>query len=324
MKCEPLFLQPVKYLLLITFFLASLTVRAQKDSLPIHNVTQQRDSLVRDSSGRDSLRIDSVTAHVQVPVKDSIKPFLKHPFSDSVRFLHHKFFSFTDPVRYTVTEREWHGKEQIFYSVIALLIFFALIKNNFRKYFGDLFRTYFRTSIRQLQLREQLMQSPLPSMLFNIFFVLSTSMFLTLAFQHFNPNEQYNFWLLMFYSAAGLSIIYAAKFISLKIIGWILQSPEAANTYIFIVFSTNKIIGVTVLPLLVTLAFTTGVVYETAIIASIVIILGLFLYRYFLSYISIHSSVRINFFHFLLYFVSFEVLPLILINKVLFILLSKL
>lgn len=323
----------MKSFLLILIFLLSITAHAQ-DSLrrdtprrvthPVQRVvaTHRSDSLKKDSLVTDSLRRDSV-AQVFIPYKDSIKPILKHPFSDSIRFLNHRFFSFTNPVRYTITQREWHGKEGIFYSVIVLLIFFALIKNNFRRYFGDLFRSYFRTSLRQKQIKEQLLQSPIPSILFNVFFILSTAMFLTLIFQHFQIADQFNFWLLLFYTATALAIVYTGKFLALKILGWIFQASEATNTYIFIVFATNKIIGITVLPFLVVLAFTYGVVYQIAFTLSLIIILGLLLYRYFLSYISIHSAIRINFFHFLLYFAAFEVLPLLLINKLLLIFIAK-
>ena len=90
------------------------------------------------------------------------------------------------------------------------------------------------------------------------------------------------------------------------------------DAYIFIVFTTNKIIGIALLPFLVLLAFTYGFVNETAMNLSIVVVAALFAYRYFLSYISIRRQVSISFLHFLLYLCAFEVIPLLLINKLLF------
>lgn len=228
------------------------------------------------------------------------------------------FFRFTDPMRYSITVKKWQGKEAIFYSMIALLIFFALIKNGFSRYMDDLFKTYFRTAVNQKQTKEQLLQSPLPSLLLNIFFVLSIGMFLALLLQHLKLGLDFNFWWLYFYCVLGLIGIYLIKFISLKFFGWIFQVSGATDGYIFIVFATNKIIGMALLPFLVLLVFTFGLINQAAMSLSIMVVSALLVYRFFLSYISIRSQIRIGFFHFLLYLLAFEIVPLLLINKLLF------
>src|SRR5206468_5267009 len=108
---------------------------------------------------------------------------------------------------YSITIKQWQGKELIFYTLLGLLIFFALIKNGSSRYMMDLFQTFFRTSPRQRQLREQLVQSPLPSLLLNIFFLLSAGMFLALILQCFRLGIQYNFWLLFLCCFLGLIAI---------------------------------------------------------------------------------------------------------------------
>ena len=277
------------------------------------------------STDSNSAGIDT-SAYIGNPVNtlpnlsllDSIKPFLQYSFTnDSFLYRKRLFFSFTDPVRYTVSEKQWEGKENIFYSIIALLICFALIKNNFSRYLTDVFSSYFRTTIRQKQIKEQLLQSPLPSLLFNSFFVISTAVFLSLLLEHFHPAMQFSFWLLAFYIALGLIILYAGKFVLLKFVGWVFQLTEAVNTYIFVVFSTNKVMGIALLPFSVMLAFSYGLVNEIAVTLSLIVIGLLFVYRYFLSYLSINRTVQINLFHFLLYLCAFEILPLLLINKLL-------
>jgi hypothetical protein len=117
--------------------------------------------------------------------------------------------------------------------------------------------------------------------------------------------------------------VYTIKFISLKLVGWIFQVSEAANAYIFIVFTTNKIMGIALLPFLVILAFTYGFITQAAMNLAVLVVVVLFAYRYFLSYVSIHRQIRINFFHFLLYLMAFELVPLLLINKLLFSLLGE-
>jgi hypothetical protein len=237
---------------------------------------------------------------------------------DTLILSQHPYFSFTNPVRYSVSVKKWTGKETIFYSMIALLLFFSLIRNGFRKYIQDLMKIFLRTSVNQRQIKEQLLQSPLPSLLLNIFYLFSAGMFIPLLMSFFHLADGYNFWLLFVYSMLGLIIIYTLKFISLKMLGWIFQVNEAVDAYIFIVFTTNKVIGMVLLPFLVVMAFTFGFIYDAAMNLSIFLVVLLFAYRYFLSYISIHRLVRISFFHFLLYLFAFEIAPLLLINKLLF------
>ena len=314
---ERLFLRPVKYffIILILFFHVDGFSQPPVDSF------LQKDSLNRGDvlPKGDSLLIDTTQLLQPAVVKDTIRPVLKYAFtSDSFLYRKRLFFSFTNPVRYTISEKTWTGKEAIFYSIIALLLFFAFIKNSFARYLRDLYSSYFRTTMRQKQIKEQLQQSPLPSLFFNLFFLISTAIFLSLIFQYYGLATQLPFWLLTAYSAAGLAVIYGGKFLLLKFFGWVFQLSDATDTYIFVVFSTNKILGVSLLPFTILLAFTYGGFHTASVTLSLIVIGLLFLYRYFLAFISINSTVRIDFFHFLIYLAAFEVLPLLLINKLLF------
>jgi hypothetical protein len=224
----------------------------------------------------------------------------------------------------SLSQKKWEGKEPIFYTIIGLLLFFALIKNAFSRYLKDLYSAYFRTTVRQKQIKEQLLQSPLPSLLFNAFFIVSTAVFLGLLFHHFGLAVNQPFWMLAAYSALALAAVYGGKFLVLKFFGWVFQLSDAADTYIFVVFSTNKIIGIFLLPFTILLAFTNGPVNAAAVTLSLIVLGLLFLYRYFLAFASINRSARISALHFLIYLAAFELLPLLLINKLLFAFLREL
>lgn len=255
---------------------------------------------------------------------DSLHPVLKQAFtSDSFLYRKRLFFSFTNPVYYTVSEKQWEGKDAVFYSIVALLLLFAALKNAFRNYLSDLFSTYFRTTVRQKQIKEQLLQNPLSSLVFNLFFIVSTALFLSLMFQHFHLGGTYSFALLTAYSAGILIAVYVGKLLLLKFIGWVFQVQEATDTYIFILFSTNKILGVILLPFIVLLAFTYSAVNAATVTVSFIMIAALLTYHYFLSYISVNRMAGMQFLHFLLYFTAVEILPLLLINKLLFPFLSE-
>ena len=198
---------------------------------------------------------------------------------------------------------------------MGLLLFLAFLRRTFPKYFIDLFRLFFRTTMKQRQIREQLMQTPLPSLLMNVFFVVSSGLYVSFLLHYFGLQTIDNFWLLFLYCCLGVAGIYFIKFVGLKLSGWLFNMDEAANSYIFIVFVVNKIIGVFLLPFLILLAFMQGAAYTTAMMLSWCGIGILILYRLVLTYTAVRNQVKVNPFHFFLYLLAFEVAPLLLVYK---------
>ncbi len=312
-----------RFFILLTglFVCFAITTSGQSDStvMPADSITRIIDSSFQNIS-------DTLTGIPADTVSVSRKPFFPgfaRPFDFSAPIAEqvlqgHPYFGFaTEPLHTISNLRQFKGKELLFYALLLLILFFALLHNAFPKYFNDLFRLFFRTTLKQKQIREQLMQTPLPSLLLNIFFVLSSSLYISFLLLHFNQVGEEDFWLYFAYSAAAVSAIYFGKFIGLKIIGWVLGKPEAANSYIFIVFIINKVIGVFLLPFLALLAFSQGLVYSTALLLSFAGLAVLLIYRFLLAYTALHNQVRFNPFHFILYVAAFEIAPLLLIYKLL-------
>lgn len=282
---------------------------------------------------------DSTLINDTIPVKDTVAPvrvldtFSLRPLIDSSwkqvpvnsplfnrQVLdHHPYFGFrTAPVFLPVSNLKLvKGKELLFYAMIALLLLFGGLRTAFPKYFSDLFRLFFRTTLKQRQIRDQLMQTPLPSLLLNGFFVISGGLYLAFILRHFGLDPVNNLWLLFFYCCVGLSAAYLVKFVGLKISGWLFNMKGAANSYIFIVFIVNKMIGILLLPFLVLLAFGTGNVYTVSLTLSWCLIAGLLIYRFILTYGAVRNQVKVNPFHFFLYLLAFELAPLLLVYKAL-------
>ena len=303
----------MKSLLLILFTFLSIWCTAQVvDSLPKTDSVVQADSLLavpaRDTISRDSVIKDSLYRLEQEQIRKRI---------DTSIYANNPFFRFSNPVKMLVTVKRWDGKEVFFYAIVVLLFFFALLKNAFSRYLDDLFRVFFRTTLKLRQTKDQLISAPLPSLLFNILYTLSAALFITLLFQHFGMGKQFGFWMLFVYCIAGLLLIYTIKFVMLKLCGWMLRITEATDTYIFIVFTTNKVMGILLLPFIVGLAFMSGDAYQAIFFLSICFLAMLFIYRFYLSFVSVQKQMRINLFHFALYLLAFEITPLLLINKLL-------
>jgi hypothetical protein len=209
------------------------------------------------------------------------------------------------------------GKEVIFYYLIFLFLLFGLLRQVFAKYFYDLFRVFFKTTLKLKQTQDLLLQSPLPSVVMNSYFILTTGLYVNFLLQYFHLSVAENFWMQYLYCSGALAAIYFVKYAGLKITGWLFNVSNATDSYIFIVFIINKMLGIFLLPFLLLLAFSLPAVSESVMIISWIGIGMLLLYRFILSYGAVRKEVKLNSFHFILYILAFEIVPLLLIYKLL-------
>jgi hypothetical protein len=208
-----------------------------------------------------------------------------------------------------------NGKEILFYGMVFLVMLFALVRLSFSKYFTDLFRLFFRTTLKQRQLSEQLVQAPLPSVFLNLFFLINAGLYLSFWIDHNKANPFVSFWWLLLYVTLGLTFSYLIKFASLKISGWLFNVPNAVESYIFLVFLINKMLGILLMPILFVLAFSGEQLFPVALTISWCLIGALLGYRIFLSYQLIRRQIKVSGLHFLLYVLGFEISPLLVLYK---------
>lgn len=276
------------------------------------------DSLIRDSSVSsiiDSLLQDSVSnAAATIPSKPltwqqdtAFMNLLKIPYIKKK----------IQPTIHDGDLRAAKPKDYLFYSLIGIVLLVAVIKQLFPKYFSNLFRLLFEASFRQKQRREQLMQETLPSLLMNILFILAGGLFVSLVANYYGLLST-SFWLITLYSITILALVYMFKYLVIQFTGWVFNAKESASTYSFIVFLINKMIGVALVPLLLLLAFSNGKMWDVAITVSIGIIALLFVFRYIISLRVIRGTLDINPLHFFIYLCAVELMPMLIIYKLLF------
>jgi hypothetical protein len=207
------------------------------------------------------------------------------------------------------------SKDLLFYVILCMFLWVGILKSGYEKYYSDLFTVFFRSSLRQHQIREQLLQARLPSLLFNLFFIGSAGTFLYLLASGHSIRIGHAEWQLWVASVGAVAFLYSAKFVGLKLSGWIFGMGGAADTYIFIVFLVNKILGVALLPVLILLAFSKEPLSSIGATLGILLVVGMLVYRFVRSYRPVWEEVQMSRFHFFLYLCAFEIAPLLLIYK---------
>jgi hypothetical protein len=303
-----------RYLLFIVAFLSaslfigtSLLAQQKPDSTSIIDTTSMipsADSTITDSIQRaaDSLLI--LQKKKSIRDTTSFKKFMTHPYLPMQ----------TKP-SFRINElRIAPSFDGRFYLIIGMLFYLAFIKVTFPKYFSNVFQLIFQSPIRQKQTREQLQQNNLASLFSNILFILNASIFVSLVAVK-NAWVDLSLYSCIAYSAVGFTALYLFKFLFLWLSGWLFSQGEAIGNYSFIVFLTNKVMGVFLIPAILLLAFSPVSVQDFAYNSAIIIISILFVYRYLISFSIVRASLKVSAFHFFLYLCTCEVLPMLVLYK---------
>ena len=211
----------------------------------------QTDTLTGRGSG------DEQDARDASPVASSIS-FRPEHIWDSFRVLPPGSIVVQDDARQPGEQHASERSEGLFYSLLGMLLVLAVLRRSFPKYWSDLFRLFFRTTLRQRQLRDQMELASLPSLAMNIFFFLCLAFYgsLYLTRRGWNPFDDYwSLWLLML---AGLMAVYFVKWLSLRFAAWVFGQSQLGEDYSFLVFTVNKMLGLFLLPAVIGMAFGEG------------------------------------------------------------------
>jgi len=318
----------VRVILLVCLIFQINLLRAQSAT----DSSKSQDTISARSVQRDTSVLKSIVRRQAKRTADTITVFR----TDTLRFSAKKpadqnlpiewndllktqpFFNFFGKAVHMRSEKyERESYDTMFYLLILMLFYFAVVKLFFGKYLANLLTLFFRASMRQQQLREQVLQSPFPSLLLNNLFIISAGLygaFLLRFYRYGNPDD---FWIYFLYCAVLLAVLYLLKYLLIRMTGWIFNISRTAETYLFVVFMTNKIIGIFLLPFLVLISFSGPVISEISITLSIIMTGVFYVYRFLGSYSILHKEIKISGLHFILYLCAFEIAPLLLIYKVL-------
>ncbi|WP_462253126.1 DUF4271 domain-containing protein [Ferruginibacter sp.] len=227
------------------------------------------------------------------------------------------------PVSMVIKIKKSQSTDVVFYLLAGLVLLMGVIKVFFARYFTNLFRVFFNTSLRQSQLTDQLLQAKLPSLFFNIFFILSAGIYIFFLLVQYKLISSHYQWSILGACILILAIVYLVKFSTLKFTGWVTGYRESTDTYIFIIFLICKIIGVVLIPFTVLMAFAQPEIAIASAFVSLLIIGLLLFLRFFRSYSLLQSQLKISRFHFFLYLTGVEIIPLLLVYKWAVLFLSK-
>jgi hypothetical protein len=327
-----------RLLLFLVICIFPLMLSAQDTTKPVTDTANTGRTVVRKPAPKpvvvpDSTRRDSSIAIASINIDTSlVSPrmptvFQLFPVSVKHQTIYGQYvggymkvneqFNVTAPVRRvpellrTVVNKDW-----VFYFYCGLLLVLAYINLAFHKYFVDLFRVFFNTSMRQKQLREQLSQSPLPSLLLNILFCINGALFTFFILKHFGIITGFPPALEILIVSGILGAAYAIKYIFVTMLGWMFDRRHAAENYVFTVMLVNKVAGLLLLPIGILMAYGDRVARDVVLTLTLILLIVLVIMRLAKCFLAIRD-LKVNLIQFLAFVGAFEIIPAMLVYKVL-------
>jgi hypothetical protein len=296
------------YFLLMLFSLPVLLFAQPDSSLNKKDSFARKDSVIKSAIVKPAVKVNPVAKY------DSV---LQALLSEN-RFLNIN----SKPIASTNHLKRKTSQDFLFYLMLSVMFLLAFFRLFYQRYFKNLFRVFFNTSLRQSQLTDQLLQAKLASLFFNLFFTITGGIYVYFLLRYFNWIKPDRMITLMSACVICFALIYLGKFIVLKFTGWLTGYKEVTNTYLFIIFLINKILGVLLVPVIIIMAFSASFLVKWVVTLSLLFIALLLLLRFFRSYGLLQNQLKVSRLHFLLYILGTEVVPLLLIYKGLMILVS--
>lgn len=205
----------------------------------------------------------------------------------------------------------------LFYLALLLVAFLGIIRMLDIQLFGKMMQGMLQP-MRYKQAMDQVKSTnSITQILLNVFACTVIGFFVFLVINQkqslIDGNQQMGLKIVSCITLIG--IIYIGKYLILQFLGWLLNIEKLIKEYIYHVFLYLKFCGIFLLPLVFLLAFApTHWQPIINIISLIVITVSMFL-RYLNSWSSVSNVTSFNRFHFFTYLCASEILPLLLLGK---------
>jgi len=206
----------------------------------------------------------------------------------------------------------------IFWILLCSFAIISWLRIIYKKQFSFMFRSAISCNFALKSLRQNKEFSDSFSSMLTFVFSLHTALF---AFQAFTYTHSIQFigWEATLYTT-GLFVavlcIYGIKDIFIKFIGFIFLKHDVAYEYMQNVHLYNRITGVLLFPIIISLAFiaSSETAHNALIITGISLFAGMYMLRIFRGF-QISKSENVSILYMFLYFCTLEVLPLALVIK---------
>lgn len=207
-----------------------------------------------------------------------------------------------------------------FFLLLGILVLFGVIRLMDHEVYNHLFKKFLNTSLSIRPLKNVFQYFKLSNYVLNVLFFLISGLYLYYIMARWGLHPEFiigqGHWLQMLFYISCVAVTYVVKLSFLSFVGYIFDMKKFSREYAFNILLVQQVMAVVLYPFLWMIVFMGTEMTKVGIVASIVIFALAFFNRYARSRDSIASLLKLNKFHFFIYLCTSEILPLLIIGKI--------
>lgn len=323
----------MKSFIQFVFFLCLLFCWTLRQAGAQTNSPTPEDSLKVRQSIADSghLSVDSGAAILHFPslVSNNSETFnaqaAKPSLNNALTAAYQHFFSPTQTGRKASQKKVGQPiSKQKTSSVVWLSLGLALLLGLFRQFqashLTNTFAALRRPTNTNRQVADNIKQEILPGYFLDLLYVLSISFFLLQLIHYFklssHKGSSFDDWNLLALFVGLISLIILSRRIFLKGAGWLFDLSSLTSTYLLTISLFNRSLGVLLIPIGLILAFAKGQWLSIVAVIGLFLMALFYLFRFIRSSSEIRYFIKLSKFHFILYLCAFEIMPILILWKI--------
>lgn len=204
--------------------------------------------------------------------------------------------------------------------LLLALILIAIIRFSFNKFLFRVFNSIINYQTSSNLLLEKNMRNLRGSMFLNLLFYVNFTLFIVQYLVYIlSLNQNHNNIVFFLSCFVGLVTLYSIKFIIIRFIGYIFNGIKESKEYLHTVSIYNKNLGVILLPITLSVPYMAQHAIPLLLNAGLILTLIFYILRLFRG-VKILFLQHVSIFYMILYLCALEILPLLMIYKLLYLL----
>ena len=211
-------------------------------------------------------------------------------------------------------------KQNRFFSFLTLIIFLltTLLVIFFRIYFGRIYNAFINENLLNQLYRERETGNVIPFYALYSLFILNLAVFIVNLIRLFGLRVPGSNFQLFFNALIGVFALVVLRHLSLNIIAGIFPVEKELKLYSFSINVFNIIIGIFLIPINLLLFYIPENAGKIIVYAGVVAVILIYLFRSFRGLLIANKYFQLYKFHFFLYICVVELVPLVVLVKLVY------
>lgn len=279
------------------------------------NIKTQDSIKIEDSTQNDTAHAKAVPLINDSLKNDSINKKKKSPLNNYDSVLETTGIPVFGKPKFMLTpEKIPLEKNELFYAIAGVIFLLALVKKVFPNYLQNTFGLFLQTTGVNTNTKYIAHQNGPAFILMQLVFVFCTAIYFTLISSLY-LHIDYSFFETLLFSIVFIGGVYLAKDLAIKFLGWVFNLKAEAKVYLLYVFLVNRVLAISLIPVILVLAFSQNNISYFALIVSFILLAVSLIYRYFLTIKTIQPKLQAKTIQIFLYLCTVEFLPIVLLYK---------